>query len=284
MKLLAFRAARLAALGITAGLWAFQGQAAFGQTAVEPAQHTMEWGKLTVREIPPPEGAGPGAKCHVQVLDKAGKILVDLSDVFASDTALYELTGGGVEELEVNMYSGGAHCCYTNYVFTQDGGFRQLIDLPGGQICGIDAVKNIDGKGRPEIIVNDINTWAYFGGLAYAFSPAMPLIIGWNGKNYVNQTARFPQRSLDKARAYQRDLLSARRKDLGKDQDIRPELCNAAALGYLANMLAIGKGKEADAWLRKNASKDTLAWLAENRTDIRRTMAKWSKADYTPNP
>lgn len=243
----------------------------------------MKWGKLTVRTTERPADAPAGAMSHLRIVDRNGRVLADLKDAMVTGVTFRKLTRSRIPELEVNMYSGGAHCCYTNYVFTQAGGFHRLIDLPGGQVEGIAAVKDLNHDGRAEIIVVDTQTWAYYGDLAFAFCPSMALVIGWNGHRYVNQTARFPQRSLASATKYQASLMLAlltRAKD--DDREIRLELRHGAALGYFANMLAVNRASEAKEWLKGHAPLETRRWLSKNEPDIRRTIAVWSKSVYSP--
>ncbi|HEY3411947.1 MAG TPA: hypothetical protein VGM51_02710 [Armatimonadota bacterium] len=248
-----------------------------------PESGTMKWGNLTVTVRQAPVGSFSEGKARVEIKDSKGKVLAALSDAIVANTAIREINGGGSPELVVNMFSGGLHCCFTNVVFTQDGGFRRLIDLPGGQIEGITAVKDLDGRGRPEIIMYDNNIWAYYDDLAFAYCPSMPLIIGWNGARYVNQTAKFPQQTLDSAKGYQADLLAALRKPRKDDNPTwREERRHSAALGYFSNMLVVGKGSEAKAWLRNHAPRETGSWLSGHESEIRKTVVAWSKTVYSP--
>lgn len=247
-----------------------------------PESGTTRWGNLTVTIITPPEDGNSNANAHVKITNRSGKVLAYLSDRMVANIAIREINGGGRPELVVNMFSGGPHCCFTNIVFTQDGGFHRLIDLPGDNVEGITAVENLDKRGRPEIVMYDTNTWAYYY-LSFAASPSMPLVIGWNGARYVNQTAKFPQRSLEAAKAYQAGLLA----DLGKPRkddtpEWREERRHSAALGYFSNMLVLGKGSEAKAWLAKNAPRETRTWLAGHEAEIRSTIKRWLKQDFTP--
>jgi hypothetical protein len=248
-----------------------------------PGPSAMKWGALTVRTIPRPENAPAGAMSHLRIEDKSGRVLADLKDVMVAGAKLRKLNGNRIPDLEVNMFSGGAHCCYTNYLFTQNGGFHRLLDLPGGQVEGIAAVQDYNHDGRAEIIMADNQTWAYYGDLPFAFCPSMALVIGWDGHRYVNQTARFPQRSLASAVTYQASLLATLHKSPKDDEDpeIRLEIRHGAALGYFANMLAVNRAAVARTWLTTHAPLETRQWLASNEPDIRRTVALWSKTVYS---
>lgn len=244
----------------------------------------LKWGALRVRTIARPADAPAGAVSHLRIEDKSGRFLADLNDVIVAGVTLRKLTGNPIPDLEVDMFSGGAHCCFTNYVFTQNGTFHRLIDLPGGQIEGIASLKDFNHDGRAEIIVVDNQTWAYYSDLAFAFCPSIALVIGWDGHRYVNQTARFPQPSLASARSYQSSLLATLHKSPREENDpeIRLELRHGAAIGYFANMLAVNRATAAKAWLKTHAPLETRQWLAGNEPDIRRTVARWSAAVYSP--
>lgn len=210
---------------------------------------------------------------QVQIQDRRGEVLREIwsSGKMLEDDNFVELTGGGTPELHIQTYSGGAHCCYVDYYFTQDGGLRNLLIFLGSN-SAIYEVKDLNGDGRPELIANN-DTLAYFDDLSHGSSPYMTMVIGWDGKRYVDQTRRYPALARQEARKYQTELL----------EDPIDYSLRSVALGYYAISLVIGEGQAARAWLLKHADKETKEWLLSNEEELRRQLAKTCKVGVSQN-
>src|SRR5262249_11979550 len=148
----------------------------------EKLPYRAQWGAYTV--LVEKTGKEEFAPERVRILDGSGSVLREIQDQRFIDVSFPELNGGGTPELAVSAFSGGAHCCVTLYYFTQDGGLRNLLIFDAGN-SDISDLKDLNGDGRPELIASS-DVLAYFGGLSYADSPGLSLVIGWDGARYVD--------------------------------------------------------------------------------------------------
>ncbi len=105
----------------------------------------------------------------------------ETNDFFRPGT---NITGNGIPNLVVSDYSGGAHCCYTFYIFELGDEFR-LIDEISAEHGGIDLV-DLNHNGVPAIKMSD---WSYayvFG--CFASSPAPEVILQYANGHYAMAT------------------------------------------------------------------------------------------------
>ncbi len=79
------------------------------------------------------------------------------------DVRVLDMDGDGDDELYVEFYSGGAHCCSSAYVFERDGdGVRIVAEVFSGN--SEISIEDVDGDGDREIVIwDDV--------LAYDFTP-----------------------------------------------------------------------------------------------------------------
>jgi hypothetical protein len=205
---------------------------------------------------------------RVRILDGEGHPLREVRDARVLAAAFLELTGGRDPELHVSTYTDGAHCCTTDYYFTREGGVRNLLIFDGFN-GGVIAAKDLNGDGRPELIASS-DTLAYFGGISYAQSPWIRMVIGWDGRRYTDQTRRYPDGSRREVRRYQDAFLATfKQRDQWAEESRR-----GAAAGSYANALAIGEGAAARRWLMRHAPVITWRWLRENEPKLRAAVAE----------
>jgi hypothetical protein len=204
---------------------------------------------------------------RVQIFDASGKVLREVRDERILDVAFVELTGTGDPELYVSGYSGGSHCCGTEYYFTHDGGLRNLLifDAING---GIGRIRDLNRDGRPELTASS-DALSYFGNLHYAASPWVQMVIAWDGTRYTDQTRRYPAAARRAARKYRAEFLAAL-KQHGEDAEERRR---GTAAGYYGNALVIGEGVGARQWLLQHAPRTTRQWLLEHEADLREAVA-----------
>ncbi len=220
---------------------------AFAQQALEK----MAWGSYGVRI----EQADEVEKVLRIVKDGRTQISIRDYDLSAS---LVEITGRPPKDLWVHAFSGGAHCCFTSYLFTQEGGLRNILELFHGN-TGME-VKDLDGDGRGELVV--YRDYGYFGGLCYACSPVAVEVYRWDGARFYDATLQFPEATNKKAAKYRwecQDAL-ARKADAAELEGL--------ALGYWANMLRVGRGAEARRWLLGAMPFEVRRWLLEHEVEI----------------
>ena len=231
--------------------------------------YRTSWGKYTV--VVEKTGRDEFAPQRLRVLDVLGAVVREIQDQRVLLVEFPELTAGGTPELQVTTHSGGAHCCGTDFFFTQEGGLRNLLTFDGRNY-GVRGIKNLGGDARPEIIAES-DVLAYAGDLPYAAAAPVALIIGWDGTRYVDQTRRYPQRSLERAREFQQLFLKARNQ---RGEFAETERRTGAG-GYWANLEAVGRGAEAQAWLQSRLPASTRAWWQKHKADWRRAVASSSK-------
>ena len=260
------RAAALAALGA-----ALLAAVACGLTAPprkydpEKLPYEATWGPYTV--VVEKTGTDDFAPQRLQVRDAHGASLREVRDQRVMAVAFEEFTGSGSPELHVTTLSGGAHCCGKDYVFTHEGGLRNLLIFDGDN-GGINAIKDLNGDGRPEILASS-DALAYFGDLCYACSPTLKMVIGWDGRRYADQTRRFPADARALAQEYRRDFLKTRHQK----GDTAEEMRRMNAAGYYGNALMVGDGPAARRWLLANAPAATRGWLLAHEVDLRRAVS-----------
>jgi hypothetical protein len=211
---------------------------------------TLAWGSYSLR-IEENEGG------QVARILLAGRTLVEVRD-FLLEVSLVEVTGRPPKELLLTGYSGGAHCCTTHYLFTQEGGLRNLLYQEWGD-GGIQEVRDLDGDGRGELIA--LWVYAYFGDLSFAYSPGVYRVYAYDGMAFHEVTRKFPVPALQAMRAYREDFLNARSS--GDLLGMR-----GSALGYWLNALVIGQGAEAKRWLMESAPPEVRSWLLQHEEEI----------------
>lgn len=91
-----------------------------------------------------------------------------------------DLNGDGVPELIISEWSGGAHCCMTDYMISLADHPRVLDTIHGRHSDPWWA--DLDGDGRPEVAVHDW-TFAYWA-TSFAGSPAPEVILTWRAGRY----------------------------------------------------------------------------------------------------
>lgn len=279
MKLMSAGAIVMLALGLTASCATMA-----PPPPVETEITRYQWGQYRVvsqqyRDVV--EFRPPGTKLsqkekvtrqRIQIQDEHGRVLQEIRGGRIDKVDFVEMTGGGVPELYVGTYSGGAHCCYVQYYFTQNGGLRNLLIFLGSN-SGIGEIKDLDADGRPELIAgNDV--LVYFDDLSFAGSPGVEMVIGWDGQQYRDRTQDYPERARRKAQEHQAAVVKAL---ASQDESERVWGQRTAALGYYANSLVIGEGTAARAWWLEHADKETRIWLCSHEEELLKQLAKSCK-------
>ncbi len=103
-----------------------------------------------------------------------------------------DITGDGYNEIIIEHYSGGAHCC-TDYIVLQtnkNGELKELWNFDAGN-GGITKISDIDGDRIKEIITT-ADCLAYFADLPYAYTKPLPRIF-----KYKKGLHRFDESTLE---------------------------------------------------------------------------------------
>jgi hypothetical protein len=232
----------------------------------EKLPYRGSWGRYTVvvESIPTKDAPGDRYPQRARILDSRGRVVREIRDR-GIHVCEVEMTGKGPPELCISGYSGGAHCCTTDYYFTRDGGaVKNILIFLGGNDSYTEE-KDLNGDGRKELLVTDDGLSYLLQ--AYGFSPRLPRVIGWNGKRYVDMTHRYPARALADMKQNQQALRN----------DRIPPYQHSDAQGYYADALVLGREKQALTWLRRNAPRSTTNWLVSYIPEIRRAVSAFPR-------
>jgi len=92
-----------------------------------------------------------------------------------------DLTGNGKANLVIYEWSGGAHCCYTMFLFEFDEDVKKIAEIDGED--SVPEFTDIDGDFVPELSFHDM-TYAYWPE-SFAYSPTPLVILRWLNDSYV---------------------------------------------------------------------------------------------------
>ncbi|GAA5511861.1 hypothetical protein Dcar01_00575 [Deinococcus carri] len=220
----------------------------------------LKWGNLTVTVTPRPEG---NYDAEAQAVVKNGSRTVLTVRGWNVAAELQPLRPGGLPELVLTTFSGGAHCCSVNYVFTQDGGRVENLAILDSGNYGVQFA-DLNGDGTKELLFAS-DSLAYYD-WSYAASPALRTVLGWDGVRLADRTRAYAYVPAQEAARNLRDLLGT----LGQP-DAFPDDLKARLGGYYANMILAGQGVQAEAVLRAQVFPKSPAlhdWFRQNRTGL----------------
>ncbi len=225
---------------------------------------TLQWGPYTVSWKEYDFGEIPD-EIPVVTIKKGGKTLREI-EVWKASVSTFDVDGDGTEELFIEDYSGGAHCCLTCYLCTRKPELRLMgvFDMGNGSLVFQDR----DGDGKLEA-VGYYDGFAYYD-YCYAVSPWVPIVFSLKAGRYAENTKAFPgliQESLD---GY-----------LSSPPENDEESMKAWATAIYAHMVLLGK--EASAWETiKSTCPKVLDWLSANAPNLRAILeAMESRVRYT---
>jgi hypothetical protein len=155
-----------------------------------------------------------------------------------------DLDSDGAREVIADMFSGGAHCCWSTVVFVpKDGTYKARLAEWGN--AGY-KLEDLDGNGAPDFVTTDDAFSEAFTAYAAAYRP--PLFFSLVGQKFLDVTRNFPDligadiEEIDKLLEQYRDeedaelegLIAARMADLallGRSSEIEPYLDEARRTG-----------------------------------------------------
>lgn len=228
---------------------------------LSPAQaEELKWGALTVT-VTPRSSENYDAEARAVVKNGSRTVLTVKGWNVAAE--LQPLRPGGLPELVLSTFSGGAHCCVTSYVFTQDTGSVENLAIIEGGNYGV-RFTDLNGDGTKELVFAS-DSLAYYD-WSFAVSPALLTVLGWDGVRLADRTRAYAYVPLQEAARNLRDLLGG----LGKSGAF-PEELRARLGGYYANMILAGQGRQAEEVLRTQVftkSAPLRDWFRQHRTGL----------------
>jgi len=185
-----------------------------------------------------------------------------------------DLLGDGSEVLGYELFSGGAHCCFSVSVVPLSPGADHLLDVDLGN-GGLTAPDQLDGGGPLEL-VGGSDVFAYFDDLSFAASPFLPLVYAYDGQDYVEATRQFPALLRDHIRQAEADLseVVARPADPDVPKQFRFQEQESVALRLYGLHVLLGDPDQALADLESRVSPEAANWLAANASAASDAMSR----------
>ena len=172
-----------------------------------------------------------------------------------------DVNGNGTPDVIVNLYSGGAHCCFDVAVYDLGPPLRRVAfpSPPGGNSGGV--FEDLDGDGVLEYrTADDSFAYAY---CCFAASPAVPVILRFDPAAfaYVPATFAFPAALAEDVR---RDAALAEQGASGSVLGEWDETSKCSVLPLVLDYLYAGRPADAwDALARYYPFPDRAAFQAE---------------------
>jgi len=168
-----------------------------------------------------------------------------------------DLDGDGFEDVMIQNYSGGVHCCYNYVIYSLAKPAKKLGDIPMKDCGEKIGLQDLNGDKKLEIVTCNPD-FTYLGDQPYSESPFPPAIYTLKDGQYQRADREFRQVFLDD--------IQAQREALGKGY--RP----ANALQIVADYLMLGE--EAQAWkefdsLYQGADKEKIKQQLMSRVGVK---------------
>jgi hypothetical protein len=213
----------------------------------------------------PASDEAPSGVAVLQAAARDGRILLNMRHPLAPGERLMPLwcgdvLGDGSQALAFELFTGGAHCCFSASVVLLRPDSPHLLDADLGN-GGLVQPRQLDGAGPLELPATS-DVFAYFDGLSYAASPSMPLVFAFDGTRYAEATRQFPD--------VLRVALSQSETDLANaiaQQESSPfavEEQQSIALRLYALHVLLGDGDEALPRLQAQVLPTVAEWLQAN--------------------
>ena len=224
--------------------------------------------------------AGVDGSMSLRATAANGTLLLDLHQPLATGARLVprwcgDVLADGSQALGYELFSGGAHCCFSETVLLLAPGARHLLDVDLGN-GGLGLPQQLN-DGGPLELVGSSDVFAYFGDLPFAASPFMPVIFAYDGTQYVESTRSFPDVLSTQIAAADEALTQARRP--GKTPAaLALQEEESIGLRLYALHLLLGDGDDAPRGIEARLSRPAAAWLETNAAAASQAIA----STYSP--
>lgn len=215
------------------------------------------WGDLTV-VVEHSEG-GNFYEERARIVDSNNSTITEIQDSRIYEVSFHEIDGQAPEELVIDTYSGGAHCCFTTHMYQLDDPTKEMYT--GKSFFSLE---DLDGDGKEEVISRSM---VYLEDIPFCCQPFYETVGVWNGENFVDRTALFP--------AFAEANMAQNRTELLEANSTQDEVGQkSAAFGFYANAVMLNQGEQAWQWLEQNAASNILEWLLPFRETIDQDFTK----------
>ncbi len=173
-------------------------------------------------------------------ISQPGQPDVQIESAFKlSDLTGTDITGTGYPDLVVQTFSGGAHCCFSWFVYELGPTLDKVLQSPDSNCDG--EMKDLNGDGTMEFITcDDLFAYKY---CCFAGSPLVKVIMEYEpGRGYVPASPQFPQ-------AYTEDIVRDRQDAIGAKAQDKCEWDNSTKCSVLPVVLDyLYSGRQDKAW------------------------------------
>jgi hypothetical protein len=209
-----------------------------------------------------PSGTGPSGLPTRLSIQKAGRLLLTVSDWSITRLECADINDDKTVELLVTTFSGGSHCCETLRIWALGASPRPLLRFASGHARGFD-LRDLDGDGRRELLLGD-DAFAYFDDLGLDDSPSpLPFTACFAEGRFQDCTTRLPAPLRAELARYAARL----RLPAGAAETRAVE---GAALGVLALSVLLGEEERGLATVRQAVPDEAVErWLERARPRVR---------------
>ena len=147
-----------------------------------------------------------------------------------------DITGDGIPELIIGVWSGGAHCCFSVIIFSLGEELKKIAEIEGGDSSL--EFKDFEEDGLYEVVGSDW-TFAYWE-TSFANSPAPQVVLRYLHGKYVLATDLMKKNSPGKKeiKAKIDEISHAFARSAAFDDEVPPELWQ-----YMLDLIYSGNGK-----------------------------------------
>lgn len=245
-------------------------------TSSGEAVFPVHWGPYTVTRADGIDEGGTSSQ-KARISNAARATLWESDNVQSVSVSECEVTGSDEKEARITAFSGGSGGSGTGYYFSRSNGLHLLFSYDFGDSDDITGFTKYDTNSRPRMQVD--HSIVDFDGLAHRQRQVFKCVYTWDGRNYVNATAEFPQDARTAENEAQARYLhhwqensTADFNGINEDVEGGDSADREDAIGYWANAMAIGDGDTAKNWLLAHANPRLASHLQQIEENLRKEI------------
>jgi len=247
---------------------------------VRAATHGLTWGPYTVASDR--IAHEPSNRYQVEIRSSQGRLIRDVRGYGRPKIRIAKTGKSQPTVLLISIGNGGNDGLdlIFGYVYSPKVGVKNVIATEG--VMDKFVFRDLDGDGVAELVLDDTLSLNGFDHFSRSGIGEIARVYKWRGDRYVDATPRFPTRTLQRSAVGRRQFLN----NLNTEETyVRSRLSNehdslarshedvmAPAILYWANEMAAGRANVAENLFRRRCSKQMVAWLAQRRPLLVRTI------------